>query len=92
MSLAFILLYYFSIDGMYLRRHRKKSLSMSHIAPSVTNGSFSGGIREVGGICWDLLAQGVVALDLTLVMSWLPLWIFREEFSSDWNCSVRDAE
>ena len=65
MYLAFVLLYYFDINDLYLRRCRKKSLTMSHIAPSVTTGSFSTGIREVGGICWDLLAQGVVALDLT---------------------------
>lgn len=82
----------FSIDDMYLRRRRKKSLTMSHIVPSVTTGSFSRGIREVGGICWDLLAQGIVALDLTLVMSWLQPGNVTAAFCPAWNCRVMDAE
>lgn len=87
MSLAFILLYYFSINDMYFRKRRKKSF-MSHI----TRGSFSTGIREIGGICWDLLAQGVVTLDLTVVMLWLLLGIVRAAFSSAWNWTFMDAE
>lgn len=53
---------------------------------------FSRGIREVGGICWDLLAQGIVALDLTLVMSWPQLGNVTAAFSPAWNCRVMDAE
>lgn len=87
-----LLLLYYLVLMTCLRRRRKKSLTMSHIAPSVTTGSFSRGIREVGGICWDLLAQGIVALDLTLVMSWLQLGNVTAAFCPAWNCRVMDAE
>lgn len=40
-----------------------------HIVPSETTGSFCRCVREIGGICWDLLVQGIVALPLCHVMS-----------------------
>lgn len=91
--LAFIPLHHFRMNGMYLNRRWKNMVTPRHVL-SVLTGSFSPGLRELGGICWNLLRQRIVALDLTM------LWICqgccfqdcqRSVFPSFWTYSTTDA-
>lgn len=73
-----------------------------HIVPPETTDSFCRCVRETGGICWDLLVQGIVALPLCRVMSstndcqsCFPLpgtavsWMQRDR--SFLNCFLKDS-